>query len=187
MYQNASFLAAFPRIDRPIPFRQGGPASTAQSSLPEVGFSEEVVESILTKYLHEKSGKVVRTARLVELEDHEDGLLATIEREGATEQVLARWVVGCDGLHSTTRTLSGIELTGHDITEPWAVFDATLMGWPDSYEANYAYLDNVPVILTALPDRRWRVYLRPSSADSDLVADASSTINRYLPAIGFDD
>jgi 2-polyprenyl-6-methoxyphenol hydroxylase-like FAD-dependent oxidoreductase len=93
-------------------------------------------------------------------------------------------VVGRDGLHSTTRELSGIELIGHDITEPWAVFDATLTGWPDSYEANYAYLDNVPVILTALPERRWRVYLRPSSADSDLVADASSTINRYLPAIG---
>jgi hypothetical protein len=39
------------------------------------------------------------------------------------------------------------------------VFDATLAGWPDSYEANYAYLDNIPVILTALPERRWRVYL----------------------------
>src|SRR6516162_8926390 len=130
-----------------------------------IGISEEVVELILTKYLHEKSGKVVRTARLVELEDHEDGLLATIEREGATEQVLARWVVGCDGLHSTTRKLSGIELTGHDITEPWAVFDATLAGWSDSYEANYAYLDNVPVILTALPERRWRVYLRPIGFD----------------------
>ena len=146
-----------------------------------------MIESILTKYLHEQGGKVVRSARLIELEDHEDGLLATIEREGATEQVLARWVVGCDGLHSTTRKLSGIELTGHDITEPWAVFDATLAGWPDSYEANYAYLDNIPVILTALPERRWRVYLRPSSADSDLVVDASSTINRYLPTIGFDD
>jgi 2-polyprenyl-6-methoxyphenol hydroxylase-like FAD-dependent oxidoreductase len=37
-----------------------------------------------------------------------------------------QWVVGCDGLHSTTRTLSGIETAGHDIAEPWAVFDATL-------------------------------------------------------------
>jgi 2-polyprenyl-6-methoxyphenol hydroxylase-like FAD-dependent oxidoreductase len=152
-----------------------------------IGISEEVVESILTEYLHEQGGKVVRSARLIELEDHEDGLLATIERDGVTEQVLARWVVGCDGLHSTTRELSGIELTGHDIAEPWAVFDATLAGWPDSYEANYAYLDNIPVILTALPERRWRVYLRPSSADSDLVADALSTMNRYLPTIGFDD
>jgi 2-polyprenyl-6-methoxyphenol hydroxylase-like FAD-dependent oxidoreductase len=103
-----------------------------------IGISEEVVESILTEYLDKQGGKVAQSARLIELEDHKDGLLATIEREGATEQVLARWVVGCDGLHSTTRKLSGIELTGHEITEPWAVFDATLAGWPDSYEANYA-------------------------------------------------
>jgi hypothetical protein len=40
---------------------------------------------------------------------------------------------------------------------------------------------------TAPSGTRWRVYLRPSSADSDLVADASSTMNRYLPTIGFDD
>ena len=96
-------------------------------------------------------------------------------------------MVGCDGLHSTTRTLSGIELNGHDIEQPWAVFDTTLRGWPESYEANYAYLDETPVILTALPERRWRVYLRPSSPDSDLVADAWSTMRRYLPGIGFDD
>ncbi len=94
---------------------------------------------------------------------------------------------GCDGLRGPTRDLSGIELAGHDIPEPWAVFDVTLTGWPEPYEAIYAYLDDVPVILTALPDRRWRVYLRPSSPDSDLLADASSTISRYQPAIGFDD
>jgi 2-polyprenyl-6-methoxyphenol hydroxylase-like FAD-dependent oxidoreductase len=151
-----------------------------------IGISEEVTESILTEYLHHQGGKVIRSSRLVGLEGHEDGLVATIRRDGATEQVSVRWVVGCDGLHSITRELSGIELIGHAIPEPWAVFDATVAGWPDSYEANYAYLDEVPVILTALPQRRWRVYLRPTSPDSDLVADASSTISRYRPTIGFD-
>jgi 2-polyprenyl-6-methoxyphenol hydroxylase-like FAD-dependent oxidoreductase len=152
-----------------------------------IGISEEVVGSILTAYLQRRGGKVMRSSRLIDLEGHEDGLLATIRRNGGTEQVPVRWVVGCDGLHSTTRELSGIELIGHDIAEPWAVFDATLAGWSDPYEANYVYLDEIPVILTALPERRWRVYLRPSSPDSDLVADASSTISRYLPMIGFDD
>lgn len=42
------------------------------------------------------------------------------------------------------------------------------------------------MILTALPGQRWRVYLRPSSPTSDLVADASSTINRYLSPFSFD-
>jgi 2-polyprenyl-6-methoxyphenol hydroxylase-like FAD-dependent oxidoreductase len=151
-----------------------------------IGISEEVTESILTKYLHRQDGKVIRSSSLIGLADHEGGLLATVQREGTTEQVLAQWVVGCDGLHSTCRTLIGIDMIGHDIIQPWAVFDATLVGWQDSYEANYAYLDEIPVILTALPDQRWRVYLRPSSPSSDLVVDASSTISRYLPTFGID-
>lgn len=151
-----------------------------------IGISEEVIESLLSEYLHRQGGKVNRSSTLIGLADHEGGLLATIQRENAIEQVLAKWVMGCDGLHSTSRTLTGIDMIGHDIIQPWAVFDATLVGWQDSYEANYAYLDEIPVILTALPGQRWRVYLRPSSPDSDLVVDASSTISRYLPTLGFD-
>ena len=152
-----------------------------------IGISEEVTESILTDYLHRQNGRVERASSLIGLADHEEGILATIQREGAAEQILAQWVVGCDGFQSTCRTLAGIDLIGHDITEPWAVFDANLEGWRDSYEGNYAYFDVIPVILTALPDRRWRVYLRPSSPNSDLVADAASTIGRYVPAFGFAD
>lgn len=152
-----------------------------------LGMSEEVTETILTEYLHCHGGEIVRSSRLVGLKTNEGGVVATIEQNGATENLSAGWVVGCDGLHSATRELSGIELAGHDIPEPWAVFDVTLTGWPEPYEAIYAYLDEPPVILTALPERRWRVYLRPSSPDSDLLADASATIHRYHPAIVFDD
>lgn len=152
-----------------------------------LGVSEEVTESILTAHLREQGGEVVRSTKLVGLEEQEDGVVATLQREGATERIRARWVVGCDGYHSATRALSGIELVGHDIQVPWAVFDATVAGWPESYEAAYAYLDEVPVILTSLPGQRWRVYLRPSAPDSDLVADAAATLGRYLPAARFED
>jgi 2-polyprenyl-6-methoxyphenol hydroxylase-like FAD-dependent oxidoreductase len=151
-----------------------------------IGISEEVVESILTEYLHRQRGTVIRSSSLVELIDHGDRLLATIERDGTSEQISAQWVVGCDGFHSTSRTLSGIDMIGHDIIQPWAVFDATLIGWQASYEANYVYLDEIPVILTALPGQKWRVYLRPPSVGSDLVADAASTISDYLPTIRFE-
>jgi hypothetical protein len=66
------------------------------------------------------------------------------------------------------------------------VFDATVPGWAESFEANYAYLDAIPVILTSLPQERWRVYLRPSSAESDLVADALTTLRAYMPGLAFD-
>ncbi len=152
-----------------------------------IGVSEEVTEEILADYLRQRGGAVVRGSRLVGVEHQDGGLLATIQHGGATEQVAAQWVVGCDGSHSVTRKIAGIALEGREIEEPWAVFDATIPGWPELYEGNYAYFDELPLILTALPKQRWRAYLRPRSADSDLVDDASATMRRYLPAGGFAD
>jgi 2-polyprenyl-6-methoxyphenol hydroxylase-like FAD-dependent oxidoreductase len=152
-----------------------------------LGLSEEVTESILTDYLHEQGGKVNRSSRLVGLTPHPDGVLAEIERDGDRYHVDTGWVVGCGGVHGPTRDLSGIVLEGHDIAKPWAVFDATLQGWAEAFDFNFVYLDMLPVILTALPGRRWRVYLRPSSAESDLVADAASTVRRYEAAASFVD
>jgi 2-polyprenyl-6-methoxyphenol hydroxylase-like FAD-dependent oxidoreductase len=152
-----------------------------------IGISEEVTESILHDHLVALGGAVTRATTLVDLQVQSDGVIATVEHHGERSQVHAQWVVGCDGHRSTVRTLMGIEQDGHDIHQPWAVFDASIAAWPMSYEANYAYLDPTPVILTALPGRRWRVYLRPASADSDLVADALVTLQRYLPDARFDD
>jgi 2-polyprenyl-6-methoxyphenol hydroxylase-like FAD-dependent oxidoreductase len=152
-----------------------------------LGLSEEATESILTDYLNALGGTVHRSTSLVGGNPHGDGVLAEIERDGDRYRVDAEWVVGCDGVHSPTRELSGIVLEGHDISEPWAVFDASITGWTDGFEQNVGYLDSIPVILTALPERRWRVYLRPSSPESDLVDDAASTVRRYVPAASFVD
>ncbi|MCJ8142614.1 FAD-dependent monooxygenase [Ancylobacter sp. A5.8] len=146
-----------------------------------LGVSEEVTEAILTAYLVQLDGAVTRSTRLIGLDERDDGVLATLASDGVERQVFVRWVVGCDGHHSTVRSLTGIEQDGHDIEEPWAVFDTTIDGWPHSHEANYAYLDEPPIILTALPDERWRVYLRPSSEQADLVADATRTLRQYVP------
>lgn len=153
-----------------------------------IGISEEVTESILTEYLQRQGGDVLRGSRLVGLREHPDGIVARVEHDaGTTDEISVQWLVGCDGYHSATREFCGIELVGHDIPDPWAVFDVTLEGWPPApYEGNFAYFDVPPVILTALPDHRWRVYLRPSAPDSDLVADAASTLARYRPALRFE-
>ncbi len=150
-----------------------------------VGLSEEVTESILTGYLHQHGGKVNRSSRLVGLTSHTDGALAEIECNGVRYRMNARWVVGCDGLHSPTREFSDIAFEGHEIARTWAVFDATLLGWTDTYEGNFGFLDTITVSLTAIPGQRWRVYLRPRSAESDLVADALSTLRTYMPDASF--
>src|SRR5277367_1797150 len=152
-----------------------------------LGISEEVTESILTNYLHQQGGAVNRSSRLTGLSPHANGVLAEVDRDGERYQVDARWVVGCDGIHSPTRELSGIRLDGHDIANPWAVFDATLQGWTDTFETTFVYFGAVPTIFTAIPGHRWRVYLRPSSPDSDLVEDASWALRTYAPEASFVD
>jgi 2-polyprenyl-6-methoxyphenol hydroxylase-like FAD-dependent oxidoreductase len=149
-----------------------------------LGMSEQVTEGILLDHLHGVGGAVQRGTRLADLACGADGVRAVLEHgDGTREEVSADWIVGCDGLHSLTRERAGIELAGHDIAVPWAVFDATAANWTEPYDVNHVLLDQPVVILTALPGRRWRVYLRPSGPDSDLVADASATVHRYHPDV----
>jgi 2-polyprenyl-6-methoxyphenol hydroxylase-like FAD-dependent oxidoreductase len=152
-----------------------------------LGVSEEVTESVLIDYLHKLGGEVNRSSRFVGMTLYFGGVLADIERDGGRYQVDARWVVGCDGVHSATRELSSIGFEGHKLAKQWAVFDATVEGWNETHEGIFAYHDFHPIILSPLPEERWRVYLKPSSEESDLVAEATSTLRMYLPLATFID
>ena len=151
----------------------------------QVGVSEEVTESVLTAHLEALGGAVTRSTTLVGLQSGEDAVTATLERDGERREVVVRWVVGCDGMHSVVREAAGIAFPGADIDARWGVFDAMLDGWEDAFDVVFAHLDQPPVILTPLPGRRWRVYLRPTSETSDLVAEAAEVLLRHVPGVGF--
>jgi 2-polyprenyl-6-methoxyphenol hydroxylase-like FAD-dependent oxidoreductase len=151
----------------------------------QLGLSEEVTESVLTDHLEAQGGGVTRSTRLVGLEPGAEAVTATLEREGERREVVVQWVVGCDGHHSFVRQTAGIEFRGTDIEAPWAVFDAIVEGWNDDYDFVSAHFDQPPVILTPLPERRWRVYIRPTSDSSDLVAEAGEVLRRYKPEATF--
>lgn len=149
----------------------------------DLGLSEEITESLLTRYLEDHGGAVTRGARLVAMDARAEHVVATVECDGAQRDLEASWIVGCDGFRSTVRRLARIDYPGTDLEIPWAVFDATLDGWDDDGDVCHPMFDDPAVILTPLPGKRWRVYLRPSSDQSDLVADATRTIHRYAPSV----
>ena len=173
-----------------------------------LGLSEERTEHFLTEYLEAQGGTVRWSSKLLDLEVLEGdkgGVLATIERstvaddaEGSKEVVASRtyrvradYVVGCDGIRSRTRELAGIQYEGHVIEQPWAVFDTALDGWEEAgntCEANHVYLSPLtPVILTPLPGKKWRVYMRPMDDESDLAEEASDVLRQYEPGVSFVD
>jgi 2-polyprenyl-6-methoxyphenol hydroxylase-like FAD-dependent oxidoreductase len=147
----------------------------------DLGLSEETTERILTEHLDSVGGTVTRSTGLVGFVNGVDGITATLERDGVRSEVEAEWLIGCDGLHSVVRDQSGIEFPGSDIQAPWAVFDATIRRWDQDFDVVAAFLDTPPVILTPLPGRRWRVYMRPTSDETDLVSEASQVLHRYVP------
>jgi 2-polyprenyl-6-methoxyphenol hydroxylase-like FAD-dependent oxidoreductase len=146
-----------------------------------LGLSEEATERFLTEYLEAAGGSVERSTRFLVMTQDADGVTATIERGGAEEEVRARWIVGCGGYHSPVREALGIPIDGHDIEDPWAVFDVSLAGRSEDFETTLVYLEKTMVILTPLPGRRFRVYTRPTSEDADFVAEAAAVLADYLP------
>ena len=126
-------------------------------------------------------GAVTRSTRLVEPgAGRRRGDGDARARRRARARSSSQWVVGCDGLHSAVREAAGIEFPGTDdrgasgrsSTRPSTAGTTTTT-------SSSAHLDVPPVILTPLPGRRWRVYLRPTSETSDLVAEAE----RGAPAL----
>ena len=175
-----------------VRFRSGGEVlgeldfRLAESKFPfDVGISEEVTESVLTANLEAHGGAVTRSTRLVDLRQDADGVTVALERDGERSEVATSWVVGCDGTRSVVRRLSGIAFPGTDVEAPWAVFDAATDGWDEEYDMTMPFFDRPLVILTSLPERRWRVYLRPRFDDGDLVAEATEVIKPYKPGITF--
>ncbi len=146
-----------------------------------LGLSEEDTERFLGEYLEAAGGSVERSTRLLALAQDQGGVTATVERGGRGEEIRAAWVVGCGGYHSPVRDALGIPMEGHDIEEPWAVFDASLAGREDDFETTLVYLEETMVILTPLPGRRFRVYTRPKDDAEDFVAAATAVLARYLP------
>ncbi len=151
----------------------------------QLGVSEEVTEAVLTDHLGAQGGAVTRSTRLVGTATADDGVVAIVERGGEREEIRARWLVGCDGYHSTVREAAGIDYPGAPIEAAWAVFDAAAEGWDGAHDLVHAHLDQPPLILTPLPGRRWRVYMRPAADDSDLVAEATAELRRYAPDARF--
>jgi 2-polyprenyl-6-methoxyphenol hydroxylase-like FAD-dependent oxidoreductase len=156
--------------------------SVSGASYPyNLGLSEEDTERFLTEYLEAAGGAVERSTRLLGMSQDAGGVSATVERGGREEQVRCAWIVGCGGFHSPVREAIGVELEGHDIADPWAVFDVTLGGRTEDFETTLVYLDHPMTILTPLPGRRFRVYTRPRGEDDDFVAGAAAVIATYEP------
>ena len=116
-------------------------------------------EEILEAHALELGVSVERESKLVALAQDDDGVTATLERpDGSRREVRARWLVGCDGAHSTVRREVGIAFEGEDLDARFALADVRVDWELDQDESRLFFSPDGPLAFFPLPeDGRWRI------------------------------
>jgi 2-polyprenyl-6-methoxyphenol hydroxylase-like FAD-dependent oxidoreductase len=123
-------------------------------------------EAILEQLAGTRGVKVERQTRLTALAQDGDGVRATVEHGGAREEIRARWVLGCDGAHSTVRHALDVTFDGAPYDDVWLAADVAL-DWDLVDDELHAFLSPEGALVAfPLPDpRRVRIiYDRPGDS-----------------------
>ena len=107
----------------------------------------------------ELGGSVLRGVRLLDLIPEFPGSAATVvDANGELRVINARFVAGCDGVHSRVRQQLGIEFPGSSPEQMFAVADVRLEGWPaDRVETAFTLSPHGMLITSPLPGDTVRV------------------------------
>jgi 2-polyprenyl-6-methoxyphenol hydroxylase-like FAD-dependent oxidoreductase len=110
--------------------------------------SQATTEALLVERLAELGCEVVRPKTLTRLSQDRDGVTATFD-DGDT--IRARFVVGCDGAHSTVREQAGIGFAGGEYAESFTLADVRFAGEAPTDEVILFYAVNGLNVLAPLP------------------------------------
>jgi 2-polyprenyl-6-methoxyphenol hydroxylase-like FAD-dependent oxidoreductase len=123
--------------------------------------SQAVTESVLLARLLELGGEVRRPRRLTGLT--QDGHEVTAHLDDGTELV-ARYAVGADGMHSTVRTSMGIAFDGGAYAESFALADVRLAGGLPQDEVMLYFSTGGMMVVAPLPGDIYRIVAPVDSA-----------------------
>ena len=94
--------------------------------------SQAETERVLTDYLAAGGVPVERGLELITLASSNDEVDCELRRrDGKIDEVSARYVIGCDGAHSTVRRLAGIPFEGAAYPQTFALGDLDVQGGLD--------------------------------------------------------
>jgi 2-polyprenyl-6-methoxyphenol hydroxylase-like FAD-dependent oxidoreductase len=102
--------------------REIDPASTPLPAIPDVPYpatlhvGQQDIEAVLRSHLSSSGVHVELHCQLVDFIPYPDHVEAQVVRAGRSEAILARYLVGCDGGHSTVRKAAGFSFEGE--TQP---------------------------------------------------------------------
>jgi 2-polyprenyl-6-methoxyphenol hydroxylase-like FAD-dependent oxidoreductase len=138
--------------------------------------SQAVTERVLLERLVALGGRVLRPRALQRLAHDASGATATLDDGTA---VCARYVVGCDGMHSAVRAQAQIAFSGGSYGESFVLADVRLSGAVPRDEVMLYFSPAGMVVVAPLPDGVHRIVAtvddapeQPSAADVQTLLDA---------------
>lgn len=107
--------------------------------------------------------------------EHDDHVLVSLrDADGATHEVRAGYLIGCDGASSRTREQIGSQLEGSSLDEKWLIVD--LENSPTASPETIVFCDPARSGI-ALPGphrtRRYEFKLKPSESEENILSDES--------------
>jgi len=118
---------------------------------------QDRTEAILIARLHALGGEVTRPAEVTGVDLGASGARVQIAIGDATQTVEARWVIGCDGMHSQVREAAGIAFNGAPYKQGFILADVH-MDWPlGRGEVSLFFSPAGLVVVAPLPKDRFRV------------------------------
>ena len=93
-----------------------------------LGITQSTTESLLEQALTAKGVNVKWNTSLEQLEEMEDRVFVTLNKEGTVASELFDYVIGCDGIHSKVREDLGISFKGMKDAENFAIADLEVEG-----------------------------------------------------------
>ena len=123
-------------------------------------------ESVLGEHLSARDVPVERGTELVGLERRGPHVLCRLRsRDGTEGTVQARYVVGCDGAHSTVRDRAGIGFEGYAYPQTYLLADLDVEGLEPGAVHTYVTGDGVLLFFPLGSPAPWRMLaMRPSDA-----------------------
>jgi 2-polyprenyl-6-methoxyphenol hydroxylase-like FAD-dependent oxidoreductase len=113
-------------------------------------------ERLLEGRLQELGVTVERSVEAMSITAEPDGTRTTLRGpDGREEEVLADWLVGCDGAHSIVRHSLGATFDGETNESDWMLGDVHMTGYPvpDTEASVYWHRDGAFIIFPITPGR----------------------------------
>lgn len=115
-------------------------------------------ERLLAEHLARRGLRVERSVELVDLGADEDGVTAALQHPGGHREILrCRWLLACDGAHSTVRHALDLPFPGAPEPNDWALADVHLRGNVPEDEVSLFLHEKGPLGVFPIGGDRFRV------------------------------